>query len=283
MDLRLLYARLAEPEGHRTAARGLAAGCALGYAATLTVLAARGDGLQRWFFWLLVWTALVYVPLRILLEAARTTAAGARRRMVACVASHPDRYRNRRSVELVVEGLFARHVVLPRIATPVQARQAKEAAVAVLGRASGAELGQAAVRCLATVETWVADLAAWSADQAPANIQARWADVRALAGLTALTRMLAAAYEDQTRLPFAAGPLDSGEVAAYLDACLDFCDRLALEVDVGPWTEPSPVLAVDSVLRERARRAWTAYSNTPPPAVAARAAFIDVLLGGGPA
>jgi hypothetical protein len=278
VDLRLLYTRLADPDGHRAATRGLAAACALGYAVTLGILAARGDGLQRWFFWLLVWVALAYIPLRILLDAARTGAAQVRRQMAARAAVRPDRYRDRQSLDLVVEGLLARSVVLPRIATPAQARQAKEAAVAVLRRASGAELRQAATRCLATVETWVADLADWSAHQAPANIQARWADVRALAGLAALARVLAAAYEDQSGHPFAAGPLDSREVAAYLDACLEFCDRLALEVDVVPWTEPAPVLAVDGPVREHTRSAWRAYSSAAPPAVAARTAVVEALL-----
>ncbi|MDQ7819980.1 MAG: hypothetical protein QN173_08310 [Armatimonadota bacterium] len=280
MDLRYLYARLADPEGFAAAARGLLAACALGYGVTLLTLIGRGAGLQRWFFWLLVWVALAYVPLRILLEAARTGAEGARRHLVARAAAHPDRYRSRRSLELVVDGLFARHVVLPRIATPVQGRQARDAAVAILARASEVALVRATTRCLATVDAWVADLAQWSARHAPANIQARWADVRALAGLAALTRILVAACEDQSGRPFAAGPLDSREVAAYLDACLDFCDRLALEVDVIPWTEPMPVVAVEGVVRERTRDAWRAFSAALPPARQARVAFVDTLLGG---
>lgn len=281
VSLQLFLSTLGSADARRRVARVLLVACAVGYGLTLAVMAAAGDGLERWLFALLVWALLVFVPLRIVLEALQTVAPAIRRRLVVQTGRRANRYANRASVDLVVDGLFADTVVMPRIATPAQGSKAREGAAAVLLRAGGddaAGVHVAAVRCLAAVERWMAAASDWSATQAPANIQARWSDVRALTGLTAATKVLVAAYRDRHGRPFAAGALDGGTADAFLDACLDFCDRLALEVDVARWDEVPLELTVDDRRRAALRTAWTAFHDTPSPAVARRQAFVDAVL-----
>lgn len=280
MNVRLLVSTLAAAGTRQAAARALGVLCILGYAGTLVFMAASGAGLRRWFFALLVWGALVYIPLRILLEVFQTVAPEMRRKMFAQAATRPNRYGSRPSMELMVDGLFARTVVMPRIATPAQAAKAREGAVALLIGANREDGGvhRAAGRCLAGVERWSGDAAAWAAVQAPENIQARWADVRALAGLAAAAKVLIAAYEDRSGRGFTAGSADGAAAAAYLDACLDLCDQLALEVDVVSWSEPGLDLDVDPALRDRIRAAWKSFSETPSPALDERRAFVDAVL-----
>ncbi|OLD57646.1 MAG: hypothetical protein AUI83_05125 [Armatimonadetes bacterium 13_1_40CM_3_65_7] len=136
------------------------------------------------------------------------------------------------------------------------------------------------MRCLASVERWMTHLASWSAAQAAGNIQARWADVRALVGLAATTEVLIAAYEDGAGSQLSTGSLGGSAATAYLEACLDFCDQLALDADVVPWTEPGLRLNVDPSLRDQTRAAWKAFSETPSPALEARKAFVDTVLAG---
>ena len=278
--LRRLLSTLGDTETRRRAARALAVLCGIGYALTVVVMAGTGVGLRRWFFALLVWGAIIYIPLRILLEAFQTIAPAMRQRLIAQTATRPDRYASRAAIELVVDGLLGRSVIMPRIATPVQQAKAREGAVAVLERVGGrsADIAAAALHGLAAVERWVTHLASWSQAAAAGNIQARWADVRALVGLAVATEVLIAAYEDGTGNRFAPGSLHGGAAVAYLETCLDFCDQLALDVDTVPWTEPGLRLDVDPSLRDQTRAVWKAFSETPSPALAARKAFVDTVL-----
>lgn len=281
MNLRFLLSKLADAGAREAAARALAALCILGYAGTLAVMASSGAGLRRWFFALVVWGALIYVPLRILLEAFQTIAPQMRHTMFAQAATRSDRYGSRPSIELMVDGLLARVVVMPRIATPAQIAKVKEGAAAILVgalREDGDGVKLAAVRCLAGVERWTADAAAWAAARAPTDIQARWADVRALAGLAAAAKVLIAAYEDRSGRLFTAGSADSAGATAYLEACLDLCDQLALEVDVVPWREPELDLGIGAAVGDRIRQTWKTFSETPSPSPAARKAFVDAVL-----
>jgi hypothetical protein len=281
MTLRRLLSSLANAEVRRDAARTLAVLCAVGYVLTLVMMAASGAGLRRWFFALLVWGALIYAPLRILLEAVQSLAPAIRQRLIVQTAARGDRYTSRPAIELMVDGLFADGVVMPRIATPVQYAKAKAGVVAVLVAArqgDGTAVARAAQCCLATVEQWVTHLASWAAAHAPANIQARWSDTRALAGLAAVTTILIAAYEDRSGHQFAAGEVTGKAATAYLEACLDFCDEMALEVDAVPWTEPALHLGLDASLCEQTRAAWKTFSETPAPALDARTAFVNAVL-----
>jgi hypothetical protein len=65
---------------------------------------------------------------------------------------------------------------------------------------------------------------------------------------------------------------------AYLEACLDFCDQLALDVDTVPWTEPALHLDIALALRDRIWNAWKTYSDTPSPALTARETFVEMVL-----
>lgn len=279
MNLRVPLSKLATPEARRSVAQALAVLCVMGYLLTLLVMVASGAELRRWFFALLVWTLFIYVPLRILLEAFQTIASGIRQRLITETAGGARRFGNRASVELMVEGWFDQQVVMPRIATPAQGTKAREGATAILmqAREDGGALREAAVICLATVERWVVDLGTWAARQAPENIQARWTDVRALAALAALTKILFAAHDDRTGAPLTLGRIT--ELAGpYLDACLDYCDELALHVEVAPWTEPSLDLQTHPARSDQARAAWRTFCNTASPALEARRAFVESTL-----
>lgn len=276
MNLRLQLSKLAGADARQSAARALAVICATGYVLTLAVIFASGN-LQRWLFALLGWSLFVYLPLRILLEAFQTVAPRMRQRLVAQTEGRADRYGSRASIELMVDGLFDREVVMPRIATPVQTAQAKAGASAVLVRLrrhTGAGLQAAVARCLGTVETWITELADWSMRAASGNIQARWSEIRALAALAAMTKVLAAAQRDQS------GEDDPIHKAAeaFLEACLDHCDRLALEVDVAPWNEPALGLAAAADRAAAMTSAWMEYCGTTPPALEAREAFVREVL-----
>ena len=275
MDIRLSLSRLESAGSRAAAARTLALLCAAGYLVTLSVLFATGVGLRRWLFALLFWALFIYLPLRILLEAFQTIAPALRQSLVARATSDPQRYRSRASIELVVDGLFRREVLLPRIATPLESLKAKEASAAVLravNRPPGTDLEKAAVRGLLTVERWTADLSGWARSDAPQNIQARWTGLRALASFAALCKVLTAAVADQTGRQM-------HQPTVYLDACLDYCDRLALEVDVEPWNEPPLGIPMNSDDAAAIRLSWTAYAQTPPPAIDPRNAFVNTLLG----
>ncbi len=281
MSLRFALSNLTKSEARQTVARWLIVLCAAGYLFTLSVMFATGGGLRRWFGALLVWALIFYLPLRILLETFQTLGPRLRRNLVSQVAGLPSRYANRASVELIVDGLFEREIVMPRIAKPVQTAKAKEGAVAVLlrvGQGDVVHFREAVVRCLATVDRWVAEIAEWSARAVPDNIQARWADLRALVSLTAQTKTLIAAYRDRSSESFAIPRLDGGSVGRYLDACLDYCDDLALKVDAQPWTEPPLGLMITPEVGEEMRRAWVRFCETASPALEAREAFVNVLL-----
>jgi len=55
----------------------------VGYLVTLGTMAASGAGLRRWFFALLVWAVVVYIPLRIVLEAIYSLAPALRTKLIA--------------------------------------------------------------------------------------------------------------------------------------------------------------------------------------------------------
>jgi hypothetical protein len=272
---------LASPLARQTAARWLLATCLLGYAVTMAVMSARGTGLQRWFFALLAWALFVYIPGRILLEAFQTIAPEMRRTLMDQAATRADRYRSRASIELMVEGFYDRTVLLPRIATPVQSEKAKAGAGAILvhtGRKESARLAMTVTRCLAATDTWVRELGGWAGREAAGNIQIRWAGVRAVIALAAVTKVLMAAAADRGEAPFMI-PLDPNAAAEHLDAALDYCDDLALQVDVVPWQQPALVLPVSPEVRMAVRTRWMRFCDTPSPAVESRAAFVEVATG----
>jgi len=280
MGLRLLISRLASADARRSAARALALLTAAGVILTMLVLAASGRALDQWLFVLVVWVLFVYVPLRILLEAAQTLAPALRRRLGAEAHRAARRDAPRPEIELTVDTLFERKVVMPRIATPREAGKARDGATAVLVR-TGAEHGAlrgAAGDCLAAIDRWVSSAARWAERDAGQNIQARWGEVRALAAMAAMTKILIASYEHRAATAFAQGNGPLPDPGAFLDACLDYCDDLALEVDVRGWDEPPLGLPLPEARAQQIRSAWKTYAETGAPAVEARTRFVDTLL-----
>lgn len=277
MGIRFALSNLTRADARQSAARWLLLLCAFGYGLTLSVLFARGGGLRDWLFALFAWGLFVYLPLRILLEAFQSIAPRIRRSLVAQTLGQPRRYAMRPSVELLVDRMLDREVVMPRIATPLQRMKAHDGAVAVLLRLGREDLAShrgATIRCLAVIDRWVAELGA----DTSGPIQARWASLRALAALAALTRILLAAYHDRAGAPLTVPNLQDRSLEAYLDACLDYCDELALKVDALPWTEPPLELPPQAATSEVVRGAWSTFAQTEPPAVEARDAFLTALV-----
>ena len=283
MGVRLLISRLASAQTRSAAARGLATLCAAGFLITIIVLAARG-ALGRWFFALLVWALLVYVPLRIALEAAGTLAPALRRALAGEAAGESGRFSAPEAAALTVDGLLDREVVMPRIATPLQREKAREGALAVLLalRGKAGRLPPTVVTALGCLDHWVTDIGPWAQREAGQNIQTRWREVRALSAMAAMTKILVAADEAA-----ADGPRESGGETVrrveFLDACLDYCDDLALEVDVRLWDERPLPVRITAELAVAIRDAWRVYAETGAPALESRKVFLDLLLQPAPA
>jgi len=280
MGLRLLISRLASADVRRSAARALALLTVAGFILTMIVLAASGRALNLWLFVLLVWALFIYIPLRILLEAAQTLAPALRQRLGAEGHRGARRRAIRPEIELTVDTLLELEVVMPRIATPREAGKARDGASAVLVRAGADDgaLRSAAGDCLAAVDRWVSAMARWAERDTGQNIQARWSEVRALAGLAAMTKVLIAAYEDRAAAAFTQGNGPLSDPAGFLDACLDYCDDLALDVEVRRWDEPALGLPLPEVQAEQIHAAWRTYTETGAPALEARMGFVDTLL-----
>lgn len=284
MGVRLLLSRLASTHTRGAAARGLAVLCGIGFLGTVVVLAAQGR-LDRWFFALLAWALFGYAPLRIVLEAAGTVAPALRRRLAVEADADGARVHSGAGVELRVDGVLERHVVMPRIATPLQREKARDGALAVLMAVRGTSDGlpAAVAATLGCVDRWVREIGPWAQREAGQNIQARWREVRALAAMAGMTRVL---------VEIGPGPLapasDGGELhppegrslpfREFLDGCLDYCDELALEVDVQPWTGAALGLTVSAARAAALRDAWRTYSETGSPARDARQAFVTLVL-----
>lgn len=266
---------LASPSARESAARWLLAVCAAGYVVTLAVMVARGAGPQRWFFALLAWALFVYVPVRIVLETLQSIGPAMRQTLAEQAAARPDRYASRGSIELLVERFSRMRVVMPRIARPVEGVRARAGATAVLirlTRRDAVTLPDVLTRCLATIDGWIHDLGLQFGRDAAGNIQARWDAVRAVTALAALTKVLLAAAEDRGDPPPAELPMPVAD--EYLDACLDYCDDLALQVEIVPWTEPTLDLGVPPERTREVRERWLQYCEVDPPAVDARTAFL---------
>jgi len=277
MGIRFALSNLIKADVRQSAARWLLLLCVFGYGITLSVLFARGSGLRGWLFALFTWSLFVYLPLRILLEAFQSIAPRIRQRLVAQTVGHPDRYATRPSIELLVDRMLEHEVLMPRISTPHQRMKAHDGAVGVLlrvGRKDIASHREATARCLAVIDRWMEDLTADAAQP----IQARWANLRALAALAAVGKILLAAYRDRAGAPLVIPHLQPRSLEAYLDACLDYCDELALKIDALPWTEPSLELAPRDATSDVVRRTWVTFAQTEPPALEAREAFLNALM-----
>ncbi len=283
MVLRLWLARLAEGSTRARVARWLLAGCAVGFVLTLGAMLLAGVGLDRWLFALIVWSALIFIPLRITLDASGPLGARALATLRRRLAGDPARYDRPEWLPVVVGELFARRVTMPRITTPVHARKAHDAATAVLrglvGRADAhTRLGDAIRLTVAAAAVEAMQVSALASGPAAQPIQARWDGARALGTLAALIELLAAAFADRWGRPPVVPDLAGRPLRDFLDAALDYCDEAALQVDALPWTEPPllPLLAPAAV--DEVRTAWRAFVDAQPPATAALEAFVRAVL-----
>jgi hypothetical protein len=283
MALHLWLARLAEGPTRARAARWLLAGCAAGFVLTLGAMQLTGVGLDRWLFALIVWSALVFLPLRIALDASGPLGARALAALRRRVAVDPARYDRPEWLPVVVGELFARRVTMPRITTPVHARKACDAAAAILrglaGRADAqARLGDAIRLAVAAASAEAVQVSALASGPVAQSIQARWDGARALGTLAALIDLLAAAFADRWGRPPAVPDLAGRPLREFLDAAMEYCDEAALQVDALPWTEPPlpALLAPETV--DGVRTAWRAFVAAQPPAAAALQAFVRAVL-----
>jgi hypothetical protein len=283
MDLRLLLSHFADAGTRGALARWLFVVCACGFVASLAALAALGYGLDRWVFVLVVWTVLLFIPLRILIEALPTVGGRMREAVLRRVAADPRRYQRPELLPIVVGGLFARDVTMPRIAKPQQAHKAREAATAILGRTTGgtdaAGVLTGAIRAtLAAAAHEAVAISAAATGVASETIQNRWEGARALGALAALIQVLAAAYAERWGGPPALPELGGRPLADYLDAALDYCDEAALQVDALPWTEPPLASPLAPGAVEGVRAAWHAFVAAGTPAPRALEAFLATVL-----
>ncbi|MCL6552127.1 MAG: hypothetical protein K6W08_03255 [Firmicutes bacterium] len=283
MALHLWLARLAEGTTRARLARWLLVGCAVGFALTLGAMLLAGAGLDRWLFALIVWSALIFIPLRITLDASGPLGARALATLRRRVAGDPARYDHPEWLPVVVGELFSRRVTMPRITTPVHTRKAHDAATAVLrglvGRPDAeARLGDAIRLAVAAASAEAMQVSTLASGPAAQPIQARWEGARALGTLAALIDLLAAAFVDRWGRVPAVPDLDGRPLRDFLDAALDYCDEAALQVDALPWTEPPllPLLAPAAV--DQVRTAWRAFVTAQPPAIAALQAFVRAVL-----
>lgn len=288
MGLKVLFSRLADPASRRSAERWLLAFTALGFIVTLLGLARGGAIGNRWFFAAVVWVAFLYIPLRILLEVAGTWGRDLRRSLTAEIVTRADRYGSPAAVELVVDYLFGRDVVMPHIAQPMHTAKVKEAAAGVLTRATRRGdtppvVEAAAITSLAVVARWVERLAMESAvaQGGTEPIQTQWAGVRAAATLAALTTVLLAAYQDMTDRPLVLAGVSPEDMRRFLDDCLDFCDQMALNLEGPRWQETAFLAAptLEETAAAEIMEAWRAYCSTPPPAPTALRRFLDTVVG----
>lgn len=270
---------LADARVRRSAARWLTAVCVLGLAASAAVMAGLGYGLDRWVFLILVWAALIYAPLRILIEASEAWGTRARRALTAQIATDPNRYTHAASLPVVIRDLASREVTLPRICHPQHLRQAGDAAVALIEHGNARRDARAGMTDI--IRTLVAALAARAASlsaavngEADGSIQARWEGARSLGALGALIAILAAAFADRWGEPPVVPALGERSLAAYLASALDYCDEASLQVDALPWTEPPLASSVADGTLEVIGARWQAFLDAGLPAPRALSAFV---------
>lgn len=282
-DFRLPLSHLADAGTRRALARWLLLLCGFGFLASLVVLALLGYGLDRWLFLLVVWAALLFIPLRILIEALQPLGVRMRASVAGHAAADPRRYERPELLPIVVGSLFAREVTMPRIAGPQHAHQARQAATAILGRTAGGvdaaeKLRGAIGASLAAAAHEAVQISAAATGVASDDIQARWEGARALGALAALTQVLAAAYTERWGTPPVLPELEGRSLRDYLDAALDYCDEAALQVDALSWTEPPLVPSMSAGVVEDVRAAWHAFLAAGTPAPRALEAFLATVL-----
>jgi len=281
-----MMSRLADGGVRDALGRYLIVGCIAGFVASLALLQIVGHGLDRWMFVLIIWVVLIFIPLRIAVEALRPFGARMRRRVADNLAGDPRRFERAEMLPIVVGDLAAREVTMPRFTKPEHALKARETAVAILQRTAAgpdaaATLHGAIRATLAAAATEAVAVSASATGVAADTIQDRWDGARALGGLTALVALLAAAYRDRWGAPPDLPELDGRPLRDYLDAAFDYCDEAALQVDALPWVEPPLASSLGLQTIDGVRAAWKAFLAAGTPAPRALDAFVSVVVSPG--
>ncbi len=283
LNVRLLASRLAEGGVRDALGRYLLVACVAGFVVSLAVLRMLGYGLDRWVFILIVWAVLIFIPLRIVVEALRPFGARMRRRVADSLGGDPRRFERPELLPIVVGDIAAREVTMPRFTKPEHSLKAREAAVAILrhtmtGPDAAAKLRAAIRAALAAAATEAVTVSASATGVAADHIQARWDGARALGGLTALVAVLSASYRDRWGALPDLPELDGRPLRDYLDAAFDYCDEAALQVDALPWTEPLLGASLDPHAIDQVRAAWRAFLAAGTPSPRALEALVHVVV-----
>ncbi len=292
MTIRHTLSRLGRPDARRAFGRTWLGLCLAGACATLFVV-----GFRHLFFVATVWLVCIFAPLRIALETLHTLGPRIRDQLYRDLAGRRDRYATREDIALMVEALFARDVQMPRLAPPVLCAKVVEAAGrlcdrALLRDAGPASLGRITTTCAGLLERWVGTIAAGERGEttssgagdgaAPpalwnprASIQEQWVTLRAVAGLAALTKVLAAVVEDSTSRPLEGG----AAVRSVSEAAMDYADQVGLRLDGPPWEDVTglPHSTLPQSVVGHLADAWTAFCAAPQPAPRRLTAFVDTI------
>lgn len=294
VTLRYTLSQLSRPEARRVFGRTWLTFCGAG--ALLTLLLVGGRHLV---FVVMVWTVVVFAPVRIAAEVLHTVGPRLRQQLYQDVLQSRDRYTTPERVALMVEILFAREVLLPRLAPPDLGPKVVEAAsrlcTRALRRGRGAiAIAQAARACGALLDRWVATIAAGEAGSpleipitamngaastplwdSRASIQDQWVTLRAIAGLAALTKVLTAVYEDSTGSPLAEGPA----LRRAADTAMDFADQVGLRLEGPPWEAPRGLahLTLPPEVIGRLADRWREFCAQPLPAPRRLRAFLEAV------
>jgi hypothetical protein len=288
MNLRYVLSALGRPTARRAFGRSWMWVCAAGALATILAVGARHA-----FFAVVVWAVCIFAPVRIAVEVLHSRGPAMRRELMRSIEERDDRYGSPEHVALMVEALFAKEVLLPRLAPPDLRDKVIDAAARVsqsARRDRGGPLAvlRAATVCAALLRRWTDAIAAGEAGAPPGaangagprtlwdsqtSVQEQWGTLRAVAGLAALTKTLIAVYEDS------AGPSEHGaSVRALSEAAMDYVDQVGLRLDGPAWDVEGPTLqALPPERLSRLAETWTTFCAAPAPAPRRLRAFVEAV------
>ncbi len=289
MNVRYALSALGRPAARRAFGRTWAWVCAAGAGVTVLVV-----GPRHAFFAVVIWAVCVFAPVRIAVEVLHSRGPVMRRELMRTVEEREDRYASPERVALMVEALFAKEVLLPRLAPPDLREKVIDAAARVSQAAHRDRAGPPAVLhasmiCAALLRRWTDSIAAGEAGASPGSangaaprtmwdshtsVQDQWGTLRAVAGLAALTKTLIAVYEDSAGAPSEHGT----PVRALSEAAMDYVDQVGLRMDGPAWEIEGPAFhALPPERLSRLAETWATFCAAPLPAPRRLRAFVEAL------
>jgi len=289
MNPRYALSALGRPAARRAFGRTWMWVCAAG--ALVTILAV---GPRHAFFAVVVWAVCIFAPVRIAVEVLHSRGPVMRRELMRSIAERDDRYAGPDRVALMVEALFAKEVLLPRLAPPDLRDKVIDAAARVSqsvqrDRGGPPAVLRAATVCAALLRRWTDAIAAGESGTPPGaadgagprtlwdsqtSVQDQWGTLRAVAGLAALTKTLIAVYEDSAGVPSEYG----ASVRALSEAAMDYVDQVGLRLDGPAWDVEGPAFqALPPAQLNRLAETWTTFCAAPAPAPRRLRAFVEAV------